>query len=232
MKSIFRAITGGAFPKALFFSLLQLFIFTVFTFLLVNGKQTVYAVFAMVFFSLSTAFILFASDKDREEDSADPSRENSRTVKRGISVFSPLSGNLIPLKDVKDETFAEGIMGEGLGIIPTDDRVYAPVSGLIVAFFETHHAITVLSDEGAEILIHVGRDTVELKGKHFTPLKKAGDRVKAGDALLVFDRKAIAEKGYDVTTPVTVANSSEFSLRLTDSRTVTAGDHLMTLTKN
>ena len=214
-------------PRILFFTLLSLFIYTVFVFLYTVADAVMYSLFAVLFFSLSLSLTLFAPDKG---DGL--SAEGFSKKKRTVTVTAPLSGKVIPLSEVADETFAEGIMGEGCGILPDDDRVYAPVSGLIIAFFETHHAITILSDEGAEILIHVGKDTVELKGKHFKPLKKAGERVGRGDVLLSFDRKVIADLGYDITTPITVVSSGRYSLSLTEQSTVIAGDHLMTLTEN
>lgn len=213
-------------PRILFCTLLCLFIFTVFVFLFTYANLALYSLFVMSVFSLALAFGLFTSGEDKTDTA------KATKPKRKITLSACLSGEVIPLHKVKDETFAEGIMGDGIAIFPSDDRVYAPASGIILAFFETHHAITVLSDEGAEILIHVGKDTVELKGKHFSPLKKAGDRVKQGEALLTFDRKAIEKAGYDLTTPITVANSSRYTLSLTEEKTVVAGDYLMTLTEN
>ena len=95
-------------------------------------------------------------------------------------------------------------MGEGVGIIPAKGEVVAPFDGQISMFFDTKHAIGLVSDDGVEILIHVGVNTVELQGKHFTPLKQSGDKVKAGDRLLEFDMDAIKAAGYDVTTAVLV----------------------------
>ena len=214
-------------PRVLFFTLLSLFVYTMFVFLFTYTNAVWYSLFAVLFFSVALSLSLFASDK-----SDSTNQKKNAKAHREIQIFSPLSGEVIPLSSVNDETFAEGIMGEGCAILPSDDRVYSPVSGLIIAFFETHHAITILSEEGAEILIHVGKDTVELKGKHFTPLKKVGERVKRGEALLSFNRKAIAEAGYDVTTPITIANSSRYTLSVTESKTVIAGDLLCTLEEN
>ena len=211
-----------ALPRVLFFTLLSLFVYTLFVFLFTYAGAIWYSLFGVLVFSLSTSLALFSADKGASDD-------GTRKPRREITLYAPISGEIIPLSDVKDETFAEGIMGEGCAIVPSDDRVYAPVSGLIIAFFETHHAITILSDEGAEILIHVGKDTVELKGEHFTPFKKAGERVKRGEALLSFDRAAIVSRGYDITTPVTIANSARYSLSLTNAKSVIAGDYLLTL---
>ncbi len=226
MKTTLRPQISYLIPRILFFTLLSLFIYTLFVFLFTYAGAVWYSLLAILFFSLSFSFGLFSQSDDKA------SVTKSVKPRRTLELVAPLSGEIIPLSDVRDETFAEGIMGDGLAIFPTDDRVYAPVSGLIIAFFETHHAITVLSDEGAEILIHVGKDTVELKGKYFSPIKKAGERVKRGEALLSFDRRAISEAGYDITTPITVANSSRYTLSITDRKTVVAGDHLITLTED
>jgi len=226
MKTTSRSDLPYLIPRILFFTLLSLFIYTLFVFLFTYAGAVWYSLFAVLFFSLSFSFGLFSQSDDKTDS------QKAAKPRRTVDLVAPLSGEVIPLSSVGDETFAEGIMGEGIAILPDDNRVYAPVSGLIIAFFETHHAITVLSDEGAEILIHVGKDTVELKGKYFSPLKKAGERVKRGEALLTFDRHAIREAGYDITTPVTIANSARYSLSLTEQKTVVAGDHLMTLYEN
>ncbi len=207
-------------PRILFFTLLSLFIYMLFVFFSLYLGAVGFSLFGILFFSASMAIALFAADKGEG---------GGERIKHTTEIYAPISGKIIPLTMVNDETFAEGIMGEGLAVIPSDDRVYAPVSGLIIAFFETHHAITVLSDDGAEVLIHVGKDTVELRGKHFTPFKKAGERVRRGEVLLAFDRAAIADAGYDITTPITVANSARYEIVYEESTNVTAGDKLFTL---
>ncbi len=119
-------------------------------------------------------------------------------------IYAPVEGTAIPHTEIKDATFAAGVVGEGVGIIPTKGEVVAPFDGQISMFFDTKHAIGLVSDDGVEILIHVGVNTVELNGKHFTPLKQSGDKVKAGDRLLEFDMDAIKAAGYDLTTAVLV----------------------------
>jgi len=125
-------------------------------------------------------------------------------------LLSPLTGQIVPLAEVGDPMFASGVMGSGLAIIPTSNQLVAPVSGIVKSVFNAHHAIGLQSDKGAEILIHVGIDTVKLEGRHFTAHVKAGDRLKAGDLLLEFDREAIANAGYQTITPVLVTNSEEY----------------------
>ena len=119
-------------------------------------------------------------------------------------IYAPVEGRAIPHTEIQDATFAAGVVGEGVGIIPAKGEVVAPFDGEISMFFDTKHAIGLVSDDGVEILIHVGVNTVELQGKHFTPLKQSGDKVKAGDRLLEFDMDAIKAAGYDLTTAVLV----------------------------
>ena len=119
-------------------------------------------------------------------------------------IYAPVEGRAIPHTEIQDATFAAGVVGEGVGIIPAKGEVVAPFDGQISMFFDTKHAIGLVSDDGVEILIHVGVNTVELQGKHFTPLKQSGDKVKAGDRLLKFDMDAIKAAGYDLTTAVLV----------------------------
>ena len=129
---------------------------------------------------------------------------------KDIRLDSPLNGQLVELKEVKDPAFAGGAMGLGAAIKNPDGKVYAPVDGEITVLFETKHAIGIRSAEGAEILIHVGLDTVKLNGEHFEAKVAQGDMVKKGQLLLEFDEAAIKAAGYDTTTPVLVTNAAEF----------------------
>ena len=111
---------------------------------------------------------------------------------------------------VEDETFASGIMGKGVAIIPVDGKVVSPINGTVQTIFKTKHAIGLLSDEGVEVLIHIGMDTVQLNGEHFTAHIKDGDRVKVGDPLVDVDLEAIRAKGYETVTPVIITNSDQY----------------------
>lgn len=112
------------------------------------------------------------------------------------------AGEMIAMEDVKDETFRNKVLGDGIAIQPEEGAVYAPVNAAVASVFETKHAICLVSDAGEEILIHIGVDTVNLKGEHFTVCVKDGDQVKAGQLLIKFDLKKIAEKGYDTVIPM------------------------------
>ena len=130
---------------------------------------------------------------------------------RDIRLTSPVAGELIPLSEVKDPVFGSGAMGRGAAVKDPQGKVVAPFDGEITAFFETKHAIGLKSTDGVEVLIHVGMDTVKLKGEHFTAQAAQGDKVKKGQVLLTFDPAAIREAGYDTTTPVVVTNAAEFA---------------------
>ena len=127
------------------------------------------------------------------------------------TLLSPLRGRVIPLHAVSDPAFSEGVLGSGCAIIPDVGVLTSPVDGVVVSISDTRHAIMLRSTSGVEILIHVGIDTVRLKGTHFRPYVLSGDRVSAGDILLEFDIDAITRSGYDVTTPIIISNSDEFS---------------------
>lgn len=147
-----------------------------------------------------------------------------------ITIMSPLKGIAVPLSQVDDPTFAQEILGKGIAIEPEDGRVLSPVNGTIRTIFETGHAVGLESDEGAEVLIHVGLDTVNLKGKYFSVKMKDGDKVKVGDCILEFDLEAIRKEGYDVVTPVIISNYGNFqSVEAAASGPVTPGAPLITI---
>lgn len=129
----------------------------------------------------------------------------------GMTLLAPMSGSVLALDQVTDATFASGVLGDGVAIIPVDCRVVAPFAGEVASLFETKHAIGLLSDSGVEMLIHVGIDTVKLDGKPFTAHVSVGDRVEPGDLLLEFDRAAILEAGFDLATPIIISNSENFA---------------------
>lgn len=118
----------------------------------------------------------------------------------------PMEGEVVSVTKVSDPTFGEEIVGKGIAIIPSKGRVVAPVNGTIVTVFETKHALTLVSEDGAEILIHIGLDTVKLKGKYFTTHVTNGQLVKEGDLMIECDLDAIKNEGYDTITPMVVCN--------------------------
>lgn len=126
-------------------------------------------------------------------------------------IGSPIEGEAVSLKEVNDPTFAQEMLGKGIAIKPSNGRVVAPIDGEITILFETKHAISIVSEQGIELLIHIGLDTVNLKGENFKTYVKAGDKVKSGDLLIEFDIEKIKEAGYDTITPIVICNTFDFT---------------------
>ena len=150
-----------------------------------------------------------------------------------ISIQSPLVGHAKDLSQAQDPVFAQGVMGQGLVIEPTDGELLAPINGVVSAIFPTKHAIGLISDEGVELLMHIGMDTVNLNGQGFTAHVKQGDRVSVGDALISFDIEAIKAAGYPVDTPVIITNQNDFQADVTRKMPcdVTHGETIFTASK-
>ena len=141
-----------------------------------------------------------------------------------------LNGTVVPLADVKDEAFASGVLGNGIAIEPSEGELVAPADGEISSTFETHHAVGMTTADGAELLMHIGIDTVKLGGKHFTYLVNEGDKVKKGQPLIRFELEAIKAEGYPVTTPLIVCNTDDYAaVEAKASGTVKQGDALLEL---
>ncbi len=148
--------------------------------------------------------------------------------RKAAHVFSPVKGHLIPISQVKDPTFAEEIMGEGAAVMPEDSVFVSPVNGVVQMVSDTRHAIGFVSEEGAEVLMHVGLDTVSLNGKHFEVFVKAGDKVKVGTPVLKADLNAIKKAGYDTVTPVIITNSADYTeIRKKEEGTVKKSESIM-----
>lgn len=149
-----------------------------------------------------------------------------------IAIHSPLEGELIPLSEVDDEVFASGAMGQGGAIVPTDGKLVAPFDGKITLLFPTKHAIGLTDENGVELLIHIGMDTVQLNGEHFTSHVENEQEVKQGELLITFDVEAIKEAGYPVVTPVIVTNTTDFNQVASEkSRHVQPGEKMLTVVK-
>ena len=143
-------------------------------------------------------------------------------------IGSPAKGKAVSLKQVNDPTFAEEMLGKGAAVIPEEGKIYAPADGEIGMVFDTLHAVSMTTDFGAEILIHIGLDTVKMKGDGFTGHVKAGDHVKKGDLLLEVDLEKVRAAGYDTITPVLVCNTPDYaSVEGIQADAVNAGDDLI-----
>lgn len=138
--------------------------------------------------------------------------------KCSVKIYSPIEGEVVKLEDVNDEAFSSGILGRGIAIIPNIGKIVSPVNGIISMVFETNHAIAITSNEGVEILIHIGIDTVELKGRGFESHIKKGDLVKVGQLLMNVDIDFIKSNGYDITSPIVITNYND-SMKITETYT-------------
>ena len=149
-----------------------------------------------------------------------------------IVIAAPVSGKLISIQEVDDPTFSDEILGKGVAIIPSDGKIYAPADGTINTVVSTGHAIAMSSSDGAEILIHVGIDTVRLNGKYFTTHTYVSQKVKKGDLLLEADIEKIRAEGYDIITPVIIYNADSFSgFQAMAPADVAPGDDILILQK-
>ena len=155
----------------------------------------------------------------------------SATAEKGVpalTLMSPVAGNALPLANVSDETFAGGLLGDGIAIVPEGDVIVAPCDAEVATTVESHHAVGLLCANGAELLIHVGLDTVKLGGQHFSTLVKVGDKVTAGTPLIKFQRQAVIASGYDITTPFLVINSDDYQMtKYIDNGPVASGAPVM-----
>ncbi len=150
------------------------------------------------------------TDKNKE-DKKEKVEDGQTVLNIGVKeIKSPISGKVIELEKVNDPVFSSGAMGKGVAIDPTDNKVYAPFNGTIEFIADTKHAIGLLSEDGVEVLIHVGMDTVKMQGRGFNVKTSVNSKVKAGDLLLEFDRSAIEKEGYPLVTPVVITNSDEY----------------------
>ncbi|WP_426348379.1 beta-glucoside-specific PTS transporter subunit IIABC [Alloiococcus sp. CFN-8] len=171
-----------------------------------------------VVISFGVCFVIYKEEKNEvaEDISANEGIEVSReALFANAEILNPVKGRAVALSEVNDPTFSEEIMGKGVAIIPSEGKLVSPVKGKIVALFDTLHAIAIKSEEGLEILIHIGLDTVKLGGKHFKAHIKAGDNVDIGTPLVDFDIEKIKIAGYDVITPVIITNTDNYSEILT-----------------
>lgn len=201
------------------------------------GKTFIYYIIAsfvsLVLGYVLTLFIGFEdiADERKSMDNAIIGDEKIiTTVLADQVVASPMTGQVLPLEQVPDKVFASGVMGQGGAILPTEGKVYSPINGSVELVFDTKHALGLKSYDGAEILIHVGLDTVELAGRPFTVHVKTGQNVKKGDLLLDVDLEAIQSAGKDIITPIIVTNSADFQkIKLEAQNHVSVGEDFFTL---
>ncbi|MHC5216423.1 beta-glucoside-specific PTS transporter subunit IIABC [Enterococcus sp. LJL128] len=184
------------------------------------------AAFVLVYFN-------FKDDQETENEKEDVSSAKNNLEENLLikdSVVSPIKGTVIPLKATNDEAFASGALGKGVAIEPSEGKVFAPIDGVLTNVFPTGHAIGLTNENGVEILIHIGIDTVRLQGEFFTQIKKQGEQVKKGDLLVTFDIEKIKAAGYELTTFITVTNTDKFlDVIETEETSVEISDSLLTV---
>ena len=179
------------------------------------GEGTLFSQFMAYLIGIVVAFVGAAAltyivgfeDLSNDENEV----QSLPTLKEG-SITSPVIGNAMKLTDVKDEVFSSEAMGKGIAVMPTENYVVAPEDCKVSVIFPTKHAIGLTLDNGVELLIHIGMNTVELNGKYFEQHVEVGSRVSKGTKIVSFDKKAIEKEGYDMTIPVVVTNSTEFKI--------------------
>lgn len=187
--------------------------------------------------SMVVAFVLtmvLYKDKEEVKEVENKVKEETKEVKstklEKEVVVSPIKGEVLNLSDIEDAAFSSGVLGQGVAIIPSDGKVVAPVDGVVTTLFPSLHAIGILSDEGVEVLIHIGLNTVQLEGRGFEACIKQGDRITKGQTILKFDIDVIKEAGYSVVTPIVVTNSSQFlDVVQTESKNIELEDNLITV---
>lgn len=167
------------------------------------------------------------SDKTEEKPQTEDA-ENTETNGKTITLYSHMNGTAVKLEDVEDEVFSQKILGEGAAVEPSEGKLYAPCDGKIDSVFDTKHAVNMVSDDGVEILLHIGIDTVKLGGQYFEAHVSDGQEVKKGDLLISFDMDKIKAAGYKVTTPIIIGNTDDYaSVEPVAQNSVSAGDMIL-----
>ena len=151
-------------------------------------------------------------------------------MKKEIKVVAPVSGEVIELENITDEVFSSGIMGEGFGVLPSNGKIYAPISGRVENIHRAAHAYSISSDDGIDVLVHIGIDTVELDGECFEPLVKTGDTVEYGEEIARADTDKILEKGFDPVVVVVISSEDKIDSARVNVGECKAGDEVMTVT--
>ncbi|MDN6526600.1 MAG: beta-glucoside-specific PTS transporter subunit IIABC [Tetragenococcus halophilus] len=216
----------GPIPQYVFSIAVSFVVGTILTFIFGLGKEADA--------STTTESTNATTSETTEEVEAEQEASDKEEIVEGtqIKIQSPLSGELVPLTEVEDEVFSSGAMGKGAAILPTDGKLVAPFDSKITSFFPSKHAIGLTDENGIELLIHIGMDTVQLNGEHFSSSVAEGQEVKQGDTLVNFDVEAIQQAGYSVVSPIIVTNTDSFKQVASEkSRHVEPNDTIITVVK-
>lgn len=195
------------------------------------------AVFAVIFGAVLTFILTYFfgginknEDADKTKEAAQPAADSGQVIYESEIISSPLQGKVQNLTSINDTAFSSGALGQGVAIEPTEGSLVSPVDGLVTALFPTNHAIGIRTDRGAEILIHIGMDTVQLEGKYFTSHVHQDEKIKKGQLLIEFDIDKIRAEGYPLTTPVVVTNSDNYAgVLAAEEKQTQMGEQLMVL---
>ncbi len=239
MSCIGGAVGGGIIAatagKLWMFGGMGIFVFPAFIKPGASLDMSFYGAIIALVAGFAVAFILtylfgFKDPASKEKTANEPKKEKVFDKNRIQEVASPLKGKVIPLNQVEDAAFSSEALGKGIAIEPTEGRVVSPVNGVVTTLFKTKHAIGITSDNGVEILIHIGMDTVKLEGEPFTAHIQQGDSVKVGDLLVEFDIAKIKAAGLEVTTPVIITNSGDYAeINPTANKAIEQKETLLTI---
>ncbi|MGN0575054.1 MAG: glucose PTS transporter subunit IIA [Ruminococcus sp.] len=201
-----------------------------------NGVQVVYGPQVSVIRSKLEDYLASPESAAPPEIHAENTPEETETPseeKRNSFILGAhLSGRIVPLSQVDDEAFSGGLLGDGAAIEPTEGKLYSPADGVVETLFDTYHAISITADNGCQILLHIGIDTVKLNGRHFTAHVSEKQKVKKGDLLISFDIDAIRNSGYQTVTPLIICNSGDYSsISLESSGIISAGSNKFLLVR-
>ncbi|MBS7009114.1 beta-glucoside-specific PTS transporter subunit IIABC [Anaerostipes sp.] len=185
----------------------------------------------MIFYKEKEAVTVQTAEHQHAGSMEEQGEGQKRMVKQ-LEIASPMKGQVLKLESVRDAAFASGVLGKGAAVLPEEGKVFAPASGVVSALFPTLHALGIETDDGIQILIHIGLDTVQLNGEGFQAMIKQGDRVEKGQLLITFDKEFVESKGYCLETPVLVSNSDDFlDVVETGSEQIKAGGPLLNVLK-
>ncbi|CAM3223702.1 beta-glucoside-specific PTS transporter subunit IIABC [Vagococcus fessus] len=191
-------------------------------------KTAVIGLIIAVIIAFVLTMVTFKDDEKLVVESSNGLIEKESPSLQKGEVFSPITGEVIELSKVEDAAFSGGLLGKGVGIIPTEGEVVAPFDGTVATIFPTKHAIGLISEEGLEVLIHIGLDTVELDGEGFETFVSQGDEVKKGQKLVDFDSDFIIKKGYSIQTPIIITNSADYlDILPSDKKEISQGERLI-----
>ncbi|MGN0596163.1 MAG: glucose PTS transporter subunit IIA [Ruminiclostridium sp.] len=205
-----------------------------------NGVQVVYGPQVSVVKSNLEDFMQTAAADDLDsvlgeaqpvkEEKTESKTEKSAESKKEITLYSHLNGTVVPIENVEDDVFSQKILGEGIAVEPSEGKLYSPCNGTVDGVFDTKHAVNLVSEEGAEILLHIGIDTVKLDGKYFESHVEDGQKIKKGDLLITFDMDKIREAGFKLTTPMIICNTDDYSsFKPLAEGEIKSGDKLLSL---